>query len=1216
GPYSFLWSPSEGLNNPEAPNPVAEPSRTTQYILTVTDALGCEGKDSLTIRVHPGIEANAGGTLITCALSPTTLDLTVQGGAPPFRYRWSPASGLNNPAVQRPVLILRNDAIYVVNVTDANGCSVSDTLYVTVHAPPVVDAGDGLSLCAGSADKLRGRVSGGKPPYTYEWTPREGLSSATILTPEVRPERSTVYVLSVRDGNGCVVRDSVPVIVHPQPILQMDSEAMACAAQGVQIGAIATDGTPPYRYAWTPVAGLSGTSVAMPFASPARNTTYTVTVTDANGCTVGASVRVTVQPRPELRYKDRHQICAGTSVELAGSVRGGSPPFVFEWTPETGLNDAGIARPVASPSTTTTYTVRIADALGCTDEQQIDVEIIARPVVNAGEDVVLCEGVPVALNGSVSGGRAPYTVLWEPATGLSSVRELSPTVRTSTSRVYTLTITDANGCQASDEMTVTVAPSPRAQAGDDIRICAGAGRPIGAPATGGTPPYRYQWTPGFGLDDPSAMRPAASPNQTTEYTVTVTDARGCTAKDAVSVFVYPKPEISLAREMTICRDQGRVIELKVTGGSGPYRYDWMPREGLSDGSIANPIANPIQTTTYTVTVRDENGCRITATITVTVLPCNKADAGRDQELCAGDDVRLGPTVADTSHGAAYSWSPTKGLTSPHSAITRAQPGNTATYILAVRNRYDCISTDTVTVTVHAPPVVDAGEDMRLCSRAEATVRVSVRDGQPPYRYQWEPSSGVEFPRAASTVVRPSRTTTYRVTVTDAQGCTAVDSLHIHVSDPLRIALEASLTVCEAQPVRIGGDITGGTPPYSVFWSPASGIDDRNNSSPLLTPSGDLLYSVTITDAEGCQHIDSVRVRMLPAPRIALTVDGDSDLCKGERVRLVATPGYISYAWSTVEKGRLAPEGVRDEGDERSSGGPSDITVSEAGEYMVTVTDRNKCAATSEAVRVRVFEAPDPHITALGPLMFCEGDSVVLDAGKGYASYLWSNGATGRYLTVNTSGSFAVTVTGENGCEGNATSVATHTRPVPVAKLRRQRDTLIAEEAPRYQWLRDGRVLRSADARILVVDRGGRYQVRTSNEAGCEVLSEPVELRFASATVSLPRMNVRVGDTIDISLRLSNPQGLKTAQNETVSAVLALKKKTLDVISGGTILSEGAEAQRIRIDGRHEDGNTTLATLRAIVHDGRGRVPLKLERVEWSQALVRVTTRDGWLQIAP
>jgi hypothetical protein len=168
------------------------------------------------------------------------------------------------------VLLPRSNANYIVTVTDAHGCFDADTVRVSVYDPPQVDAGDNIALCAGSAGQLKGRVSGGKKPYTYEWSPRTGLGSAAVLDPSVRPEGTGWYVLSVRDGNGCLVKDSVLVTLHPQTVLQVAADVTVCSGLATQIGAEAVGGTPPYRYRWTPAAGLDNASSAMPQAAPSR----------------------------------------------------------------------------------------------------------------------------------------------------------------------------------------------------------------------------------------------------------------------------------------------------------------------------------------------------------------------------------------------------------------------------------------------------------------------------------------------------------------------------------------------------------------------------------------------------------------------------------------------------------------------------------------------------------------------------------------------------------------------------------------------------------------------------------------------------------------------------------------------------------------------------------------------------------------------------------
>ena len=1195
GPYTFRWTPERALNNPEAANPVANPSQTTVYTVTVTDALGCTSRDSVRVTVHPAVMVETGEPLIACADAPVTLNAAVRGGAAPFRYQWQPAAGLNDPSLQSPVLMPHASSSYVVTVTDANGCSARDTLDVTVHQPPNIDAGDNLTLCAGDGGKLRARVSGGRKPYRHAWSPRAGLSSVTALTPDAKPDQTTMYVLTVTDANGCVVRDSVLVAVHSQPALQLAAEMDACRGTDVRIGAEATGGTPPFRYRWSPAAGLDDPASAMPMASPSRSTTYTLTVTDANGCSTGGTVRVNVRPRPAITLRGSHRICSGASTGLKASVSGGTPPYTYAWSPANGLSAPNIASPVAAPVTSTTYTLQVTDAAGCVVEEQVTVDVLAPPIVEAGADVTLCEGGSVALDARVSGGKPPYRTSWTPALGLSSTSRLDPTVRTAASRSYRVTVTDANGCTASDSVRVIVAPPPVVDAGANIDLCSGASTPLEATVSGGTPPYRYSWSPATGLFNKLTATPTARPERTTTYTLTVTDERGCTVTDEITVTVHPSPQIIAAPEITICRDQARRLDVDVRGGQKPYTFQWMPLEGLSAGNVANPVANPIQTTTYTLHVTDANGCVSTTTITVTVLPCNKADAGEDIEMCRGDELRLGPAAVDTMYGARYRWTPAVGLSSSTAAQPIARPREDTRYVLHKRNRYDCVSTDTVHLRVHPMPQLDAGEEITLCPGEPGTLIATVSSGSPPYSFSWTPADGLDRTDARTVEAQPASTTRYRLTVTDANGCVVTDSVSVRVPDPLRMKMDRTVAICQGGRERIGGRASGGTPPYTYFWSPAKGLSDRASPDPEASPAVSTTYVLTLSDAAGCSISDTVALTVHPAPVAAISAEGETRFCAGGSVRLSAPEGYASYRWSNGERNRR-------------------IDVGAKGSYTVTVTDAQGCSSTSEPMDVQVIPRPDARITARGPTSFCEGDSVMLDAGGGFASYAWSTGATTSRITVREAGTYHVEVTGPQGCSAEADPVSVSVRPVPVAAVLQRSDTLIAYPAEQYQWMRDGGPIPGATSRMYIARSSGRYALQTRNDERCVAESDPVALNFGRAALALPSVTAQRGDTVTIALRLLTAADMDAAGSGEVEARLAVKKKTLRVISGGTALSDTQEGEQILLSGRYRRGETSISVFRAEVIADRGSYPLILESVRWLDGLVRTELRDGSLTV--
>ena len=1193
GPYVFSWSPADGLAYPERPSTLVTPSQTTTYVLSVTDAKGCVSRDSVRVLVHPRVSIDAGGDRIVCANVPIRLSVAASGGKTPYRYSWSPSEGMTDPSSDKPHFTPRVSSTLVATVTDANGCIARDTIHLTVHQPPVVDAGDAMSLCAGEKGTMKARISGGKAPYTVRWTPGDGLSSTQTISPSVTLERSAMYMLTVTDANGCVVTDSVGVSVHARPELVLEGEVYSCAGTPIQIGSEARGGTPPYTYSWSPTAGLDDATSAMPFATPRQSTTYTVNVVDANGCKARAMVKVLVQPRPTLQVRDRASLCRGAAVTLSASARGGRAPLTWSWTPVDGLSDPTIPNPLASPSITTTYTVAVRDAAGCIVSERVEVTVLEAPRVHAGEDVSICTGTPAVLNATLAGGRQPYRYTWSPATGLSSIRTLTPTASPNRTTMYTLTVTDANGCVGMDTVTVYVSPPPVANAGADVRMCAGSESPIGEFATGGRPPYSYQWTPSTGLSDPNIATPIASPATTTQYTLTVTDAGGCSVSDNVTVHVYALPLISLPREITICRGQGAKLELSVTGGGKALRYEWTPREGLSNGTIANPIAAPVQTTTYTVTVIDPNGCRVSAVVTVTVQPCNKADAGEDMELCSGERVRIGARDADTSYNAVFSWLPVQGLDDATAAAPIAFPEVTTRYILTVRNSFGCVSRDTVRLRVSPSPNITASDDATICHGGEATLSARITGGTQPYRTIWVPETGLSNPEALRTSARPVATTLYTVTVTDARGCIATDSVLVTLAPPLTMSMPRTASACRDDEVQLGGEIRGGTPPYRFFWSPPEGLDDRNASRPTAVAQRSMIYTVTLSDANGCKLVDTVRVDVLERPIVTLSPSTQQDICEGQTVTLQANPGYARYLWSNMR------ESAR-------------IEIQEEGEYNVTAWNEHGCSNMSESVLIRVFPRPKPSISAFGPLSFCEGDSVLLDAGAGYLHYRWSTGAEARMLTATVSGTYTVTVTGQGGCEATSPPVNVTVFPKPLASITQRVDTLIAWSAETYQWYRNENVLPGAVSRTLIADRSGDYSVLVGDRNNCTSMSEKKRLEFADVTIALPAIAAKTGDTVDVPINLVRGDGFPTRSRATL--VIRVKKKTLRVISGATDGFEAGEYLRIRIDSLFTGGDT-LATIRVVILDIGEPTPLILERVHWHDSLITSTLRHGEIRHA-
>ena len=578
------------------------------------------------------------------------------------------------------------------------------------------------------------------------------LKSDTIYKIPVTSTDSRSRTSTIDDGqpvqhtfiNGVQIRESQFNIqtVTVNVTVSAGSDATICAGGNTQLAAIGTGTT----YSWSPSTGLSNPNIANPVASPTQTTTYTVTAT-TNGVSATDQVVVTVNPVPVANAGADAAFCAGGSVNLlaTSSLTGSN----FQWSPTTALSNPLAANPTASPSTTTTYTVTVSKN-GCSTTDQVVVSVTPLPVVNAGNDVGLCPGSSTNLSASGNG-----TFSWSPSTGLSSSTVSNPVATPTQTTTYTVTLT-SNGCSASDQVVVTVAPIT-ANAGLDVTICPGGTAVLNA--TSSAVQATFSWSPTTGLSAGNVANPTAFPSQTTTYVVTATSGN-CVDTDTLVVAVGTVVA-SAGADVNLC--PGQTAQLLATGGAS---YSWSPSTGLSNPNIANPIANPTVTTQYSVTV--SAGSCSSSDIVVVNVDNISVSAGPDQTVCAGTPTQLNGQAANST---SYVWTPTNGLSNPTVLNPTVTPGTTTSYTLTATNA-NCTISDFVIIFTNNPPTTPTINFVGVDLLASAA-----------FGYQWF-INGNAIAGANNQTYYPTSNGNYTVTVTDQNGCTATSLPYAFLSTAL------------------------------------------------------------------------------------------------------------------------------------------------------------------------------------------------------------------------------------------------------------------------------------------------------------------------------------------------------------------------------------------------------------------------------------------------
>ncbi len=502
-----------------------------------------------------------------------------------------------------------------------------------------------------------------------------------------------------------------------------------------------------------------------------------------------------------------------------------------------------------------------------------------------GSNPVICAGEDIRLRIGVSGGDGDYSYRWIPPLDLDDPLTADPLSTATSTERYTVHVTDGEGCVAVSSLTLTVFSGITVAPGAEREICPGEFTRLGGEPTGGggTGELRYEWQPHTGLDNPFSANPRAMPASSATYTVTVSDAIGCSSSAEVRVTVHPRLRAEAGEDRTLCHREAVRLGGAPTGagGAGPLHYQWQPAELVDDAGSPNPEVKLVSSATLTVTVTDAEGCSSRATLNLRVRPALKADAGSNQRLCEGETVTVGgaPTGEGGSGNLKYSWEPAGGLDDPSLANPTFIGSSSATYTVTVRDEADCFSSASVTVNVHPFLRADAGVDREVCSGEAIGLGGSPTGsgGAGQLTFAWQPTAWLENPFTMHPTLRISTNATlrtvYAVTVTDLFGCTTTDSVSIIVHPLPRLsAVQDTIRICpnESAELRlVASEQNTGRLRYS--WTPPLGLSDTRAATPVveLSTPGVYSYRATVTDSLGCAASTSISVIVRPVPRVSI-----------------------------------------------------------------------------------------------------------------------------------------------------------------------------------------------------------------------------------------------------------------------------------------------------------------------------------------------------------
>jgi gliding motility-associated-like protein len=913
GPYTYVWIPA-AANTPSLTN-----LAPGNYTLTVSDG-NCSQTQVYSINSVNGPIVTATQNDVSCSgLCDGSISLIINGGTPAYTTAWS--NGASTPAINGLCV-----GAYSYTVTDAAGCKAVQSFSLTTGTPIVFSVPDiNNPLCNNNCNGVVTAIPiGGALPYTYSWV------VSTSTTSIANSLCAGNYSVIVTDANGCSSQETY-TLTGPSTIsvtaVVTDANCNGAATGSINLSVAGGVPGPGYTYSWTP------TNAVTEDISNLTAGTYSVIITDANGCNVDSSFVVAEPTAVVDNFTITSAACFGNcngSIVLAPT--GGTGPYSYSWTPSVS-NTITATNLCPGPQTAT-----VTDAQGCAFVFNYNVPSLTTITAStlAVNNLCFndCNGVLTAT--TIAGGVGPYTVQWNDPLG-----QIGNTASGLCTGSYSATITDANGCfnripaDISSTSQVTFTPAITQPSCDQ---CNGSAivNPIG-----GTAPYNFLWSNNQIVNTATNLCSGV-------YAVQITDGNGCV--NTTNVVINSSSGITgetvistnVTCDASVCDGSANVTAV---GGVAPISYNW-----VHDNSTSQAV-NGLCAGTYFCNMTDANGCSRTASVVIGAVTTLTISSQVTQSSCSSSTGSITVNVTGGTGGPyTYNWLPAGSTPT----VSNLAPGN---YTLTVSDG-NCSKTQIFTVqSINAPVITSTKKDISCSGVCDGNIAITIVGGTPGYTTLW--SNGASTPSISALCGGA-----YSVEVIDAAGCKAVRNFSLTTVSPIAFSIpDLDSPQCHD---ACDGSLTaipiGGTMPYTFTWTPNNVNSATINS--LCTGN----YSITVADASGCSL--SNNYSLINPPSLTLTatsIDASCNTALDGAMTTTVTGGISPFTYSWTPGSAIT----------------SSLTNVLAGTYTLIVTDNFGCLIDTA---LTINSTLSVNAVAGNDTLFCQNGTLLLDGSNSNSTF--------------------------------------------------------------------------------------------------------------------------------------------------------------------------------------------------------------------------------------
>ncbi|KRB54849.1 hypothetical protein ASD98_17590 [Flavobacterium sp. Root186] len=992
--------------------------------VVVTDSNNCIATVS-NIVIAPELEGTATiSKTLDCTTSPNaTITVSINGGTSAFTYRVrigsGTLSGSNNVTGNSFVYTATTANTYTFQITDSKGCVTTTSAVVNPISNPTVTATKVNATCNGaSTGSIQLVGAGGSGGYTYSFN-----GSATFIAQsDYTGLAAGTYTFQVMDSKGCKSAVGNITITQPTTLTATASAtAFSCDASNVKQAAIVTiavptTGTAPYQYSFD--GGTTFTSTrTLSVTDNGTNQTISYVVSDAQGCKTPVQT-VTINrlnPPTDLAFSNAAVTCTATTTTVTATATNGVGTLTY-----------AITSPAASVATNTTgvfaglaagtYNFKVTDANGCYYEEPYIINAVS-PISVAGNKTndALCKGGATGagtftVSGNATVGAYTYTVT--PAAAAGSITKSGNTLTLSNvaAGTYSVQVRDnATGCTNTASIIIAEPANALTFTATSTNVnCNNDNSQITVTAAGGTPNYTYAFAkspstvPSSTYGNSAVLTVDTNSGADLVWDVYVKDANGCTTKNTVTIATDNLPSVTAAINNQ-CTGSGNSFTITATGtGLAPLTYS-IDGTSYQTSNIFNVAAG-----TYTVSVKDKNGCIASAPAATVVYPQLTAVGSVTKELDCTVTPNATITVTIGGGRSPFTYTSRKGSGTPSAPSASiagttftfsVTPGNADTYTFVITDANGCQATAVTTVDPISNPTVTAAQTNSSCNgAADGSVTLTGAGGSGSFTYSNNATTGF----TTNPVFNGLAAGSYTFYVKDSKGCTG--SVAVTITQPSTLAVTVAVVpfTCNTSNAKVAGTVTinvtagTGTAPYEYSFN-GSGYSS-NNVLTLNDNGANQAYTYSVRDAKGCPVTgNGTLLRLNPPTDLTFASPAVTCTATSTTVTLTAVNGVGTLQYETI-----APSTVI-----RAKQTSNAFTNLAPGSYTFRVTDANGCYYTEPYI-----VNPVTPIAITGNKtsdVLCRGGST------GSGTYTVSgNAVVGAYtftLTAGTLGSGTLTQSG-------------------------------------------------------------------------------------------------------------------------------------------------------------------------------------------------------------